>query len=280
MMSLPSTDAFTTGWRFSASQAAFTKKLMKPSLMPWVFSNCSPTCLRIATTFERLTSLNEVSIAMEFFDCISRSAMRARMRVIGTRSSGRVPGVAARAAGTGAAAGEPPWEKLTRSSLVTRPPRPVPGTCEASMFSSVATRRPAGERPSFALAAAGAGLAGSALAGAAGFLVGRGRLRRFRDRAFLEDADHVLAVDGVAGAVADFLQHAVGGSRHFQHHLVGFEVDQVFIALHRVARLLVPGGDGGIADGFGQYRNLDFDRHDLSLDGSFAAGFQTPWIKG
>ena len=40
-------------------------------------------------TFARLTSLNEVSIAMEFFDCIRRSAMRARMRVIGTRCSGR-----------------------------------------------------------------------------------------------------------------------------------------------------------------------------------------------
>ena len=46
--------------------------------------------------FARLTSLNEVSMAIEFFDCIRRSAMRARMRVIGTRSSGRDPGWAAR----------------------------------------------------------------------------------------------------------------------------------------------------------------------------------------
>src|SRR6185437_14700706 len=80
MMSLPSAEAFTTGWRFSASHAALTKKLMKPSLIPWVFSNCSPNCLRIATTFERLTSLDEVSIAMEFLDCIRRCNARAHAR--------------------------------------------------------------------------------------------------------------------------------------------------------------------------------------------------------
>jgi hypothetical protein len=67
------------------------KKLMKPSLMPLAFSNDSPSSLRIAMTLPRLTSLNEVSIAMLFFDCIRRSAMRVRMRVIGTRSSGRAP---------------------------------------------------------------------------------------------------------------------------------------------------------------------------------------------
>ena len=91
------------GWRFSASAVAFTKKLMKPSLMPWVFWNCSPSDLRIFTTSARFTSLKEVSIAIEFFDCIRRSAMRVRMRVIGTRSSGRAPGV-----GFAAGAAAPP----------------------------------------------------------------------------------------------------------------------------------------------------------------------------
>ena len=90
-MSLPSTEALTTGWRCSAFAAALAKKLMKPSLTPLAFSNDSPSSLRIAMTLPRLTSLNEVSIAIEFFDCIRRSAMRARMRVIGTRSSGRAP---------------------------------------------------------------------------------------------------------------------------------------------------------------------------------------------
>jgi pyruvate/2-oxoglutarate dehydrogenase complex dihydrolipoamide acyltransferase (E2) component len=73
--------------------AALTKKLIKPSLMPWVFWNCSPSDLRILVTSARFTSLNEVSMAIEFFDCIRRSAILARMRVIGTRSSGRAPGV-------------------------------------------------------------------------------------------------------------------------------------------------------------------------------------------
>jgi len=91
MMSSPSTDAFTTGYFCSALAAALAKKLMKPSLMPLSFWNCSPSSLRIAMTFPRLTSLKEVSIAIEFFDCIRRSAMRLRMRVIGTRSSGRAP---------------------------------------------------------------------------------------------------------------------------------------------------------------------------------------------
>ncbi len=106
MMSLPSTDALTIGWRLSASHAALTKKLMKPSLMPFAFSNCSPSSLRSATTLARLISLNEVSIAIEFFDCISRSAIFARMRVIATRSSGREPGAGfAEGADAGAFAG-------------------------------------------------------------------------------------------------------------------------------------------------------------------------------
>ena len=80
------------GWRLSASAAAFTKKLMMPRRMPFAFSNASPSDLRMSITAFMLTSLNEVSIAMEFFDCIRRSAMRVRMRVIGTRSSLRAPG--------------------------------------------------------------------------------------------------------------------------------------------------------------------------------------------
>ena len=42
--------------------------------------------------------------------------------------------------------------------------------------------------------------------------------------------------------------------------------DELSPAGRRVAGLLVPSGNGGVADGFGQYRNLDFDRHGLSLD--------------
>src|SRR5688500_20212568 len=59
--------------------------------MPLAFSNCSPSSLRITATLARLISLNEVSIAIEFFENISRSAIFARMRVMGTRSSARAP---------------------------------------------------------------------------------------------------------------------------------------------------------------------------------------------
>src|ERR1700754_1268783 len=149
---------------------------MKPSFTPLAFSNCSPRALRSFTTSARFTSLNEVSIAIEFFDCIRRSAMRVRMRVIATRSSGRLPGVGL-AAGAAAAAGAalPPLPALTRSSLVTRPSRPVPATFDGSMFSSTATRRPAGESSSTPAGAAGASaLAAFGASAAAGAAAGAG----------------------------------------------------------------------------------------------------------
>ena len=55
----------------------------------------------MSETLARLISLNEVSIAIEFFDCIRRSAIFARMRVMGTRSSGLEPGVGLGAEGAG-----------------------------------------------------------------------------------------------------------------------------------------------------------------------------------
>ena len=41
-------------------------------------------------------------------------------------------------------------------------------------------------------------------------------------------------------------QHSGLRCRHFQHHLVGFDVDQHFITGNQITRLLVPGGNGGI----------------------------------
>src|SRR5688572_392088 len=129
---------------------------MKPSLMPCDFSKPSPSSLRIAITFVRLTSLNEVSIAIEFLDCIMRSAMRWRMRVIGTRCSGRAP--------------PPTLMWLTTSSLVTRPPRPVPATSAGlTSLRAAWAAAPGGSSlpPVFAAGAAAAVLAGAAAAGAA-----------------------------------------------------------------------------------------------------------------
>jgi hypothetical protein len=90
-MSLPSTDAFTTGYFFSAATAAFTKKLMKPSLTPCSFSNFSWNFLRISITGAMFTSLKVVRMALVDWDCTRRSAMRARRRLMGTRCSGRSP---------------------------------------------------------------------------------------------------------------------------------------------------------------------------------------------
>ena len=58
--------------------------------------------------------------------------------------------------------------------------------------------------------------------------------------------DHLLRGDGVALAVAQFLDHAAGDRRHFEYDLVGLQVDQRFVACHAIAHLLVPGGDGDL----------------------------------
>src|SRR5699024_2806884 len=57
---------------------------------------------------------------------------------------------------------------------------------------------------------------------------------------------------------------------NFKDNLVGFEVHQVFIPLHPIARFFVPAHDGGLGDGLWQCRYFDFDAHRLlaSLSGS------------
>ncbi len=146
-MSSPSIEALTRGKRCSALAAALTKKLMKPSLMPWAFWNSSCSSLRAAETLLRLTSLKVVSIAVEFFDSIRRLAMVLRTRVIGTRSSGRAP----------AALPTPPDRaKLTMSSLVTAPRRPVPSTWAGSTPSVSAENRAPGGSEAVSPAALGA----------------------------------------------------------------------------------------------------------------------------
>src|SRR5579885_3689997 len=82
-------DAFTAGERFNASTAAFTKNDMKPKRMLWVFSNLSLYLLRNSMTFFKLISLKVVNMAVFWVTSNRRSAMRARIRVMGTRFSGR-----------------------------------------------------------------------------------------------------------------------------------------------------------------------------------------------
>ncbi len=47
---------------------------------------------------------------------------------------------------------------------------------------------------------------------------------------------------GHGGAVAelDFLEHAGRGRRHLENDLVGLQIDEIFIARHGIAGLLVP----------------------------------------
>src|SRR5690606_772145 len=90
---------------------------------------------------------------------------------------------------------------------------------------------------------------------------GGSRGRRGGDGAFLDDRHDLAAGDGVAFLELDFLQHAVDRGRHFQHDLVGFQIEQVLVALDGFTHLLVPGGDGAVGDGFGQYRGFDFGGH-------------------
>ncbi|TLD47709.1 MAG: hypothetical protein FAZ92_00005 [Accumulibacter sp.] len=190
-MSLPSTEAFSTGNRCRAATAALTKKAMKPRRTPCVFSKRSPYCLRSAMIGPMLTSLKVVRIALLACDCSRRSATRARRRDIGTLCSGRSPsgtvtlgaggnagaavtkglaGLAAGgfAAGSGAAAAGAC--AASASALVTRPPRPLPATSPtATPFSSRILRAAGNATP--AAPATGAGLA-SARAGAAAAAAG------------------------------------------------------------------------------------------------------------
>lgn len=49
-------------------------------------------------------------------------------------------------------------------------------------------------------------------------------------------------VNGIAGVLEDFHQHAVGFGQHFHDDLVGFDIDDhQLITLDCLARLLVPG---------------------------------------
>src|SRR5258708_1359372 len=90
-----------------------------------------------------LISLNVVSIAAVDCDSTSRWATRWRRRDIATRCSGRSPSTRSMFTGDGSgiegfAAGAGACNKFVTSSLVTRPPRPLPLICEGSRLLSAA----------------------------------------------------------------------------------------------------------------------------------------------
>ena len=71
--------------------------------------------------------------------------------------------------------------------------------------------------------------------------------------------------NGGAVLFDDFHNHTglLGGQ--FEHNLVGFEVDQVFVAVHIIAHLLVPAHQGSFGNTFRQRGYGDFDNHGFIL---------------
>ena len=118
------------------------------------------------------TSLNVVSMAVEFFASSRRLAMVLRRRVIGTRFWLRSPATAAGADVAAAALAGAPATNFSTSSLVTRPFLPVPLILLASKPFSAIIRRTDGLNASSllsSLAGAAAALASSFFAGASSF---------------------------------------------------------------------------------------------------------------
>ena len=207
----------------------------------------------------------------------------------------------AEAAGRGGGSGallqvSPPSTAARMSRLLTRPPAPVPGTCERSILFSRAMRRTSGELRTFDPAASG----GSAL----GLCSMRGRrlaLRRWRGRRRAvgwrrRQGGAALALrawasafarqrrgDGCRSAVGvdqghdglnrhrlafgdfDFLQHAGGGRGNLRVHFVGGDFKQRLVALDFVAGLLQPLGDGAFKNAFAHLGHDDVDSHGYLL---------------
>ena len=156
----PSTDAFTIGQSRIPASTACAKKGMNVSFAPLRFSQSARSRSRSFTMRVILISKIECTCALVRFDATMCSAIFLRMVDIGTRSPG-ITIAGAGTVGTGwratAAAGRPPADaaagdpagcsstKRRMSSLVMRPPRPLPETCARSTLWSRAMRRTSGD---------------------------------------------------------------------------------------------------------------------------------------
>jgi hypothetical protein len=89
----------------------------------------------------------------------------------------------------------------------------------------------------------------------------RGRGRGRRPGLGVERRDDLARSDRAAVGLDDLDEHAVGRGRQLEHDLVGLDVDEVLVALDRLARLLVPGEQRRLRNRFGQLRHLHFDQH-------------------
>ena len=85
--------------------------------------------------------------------------------------------------------------------------------------------------------------------------------------------EQLLRGNGFAVLHHNLHQHARLRRRHFQHHFVGFNIHQRFVAGNAVAHFLIPFEQGALGDAFGEYGYVYFNNHDLSPMGfSFTLG--------
>ena len=91
----------------------------------------------------------------------------------------------------------------------------------------------------------------------------RQRLRGSAHNGFGIDAGYDLpGGDGCAVALFDGGQHARSRRGHFEHDLVGFDVNQNLVGSNCLASFFLPLQQGGFGHGFGQLRDFDFyDSH-------------------
>jgi hypothetical protein len=75
----------------------------------------------------------------------------------------------------------------------------------------------------------------------------------------IDAGDQFARNNSITVGLDDLNQHAGTRRRNFQDDLVGFDVDQVFVARNGFADFLFPGRQGAFGDGLGKLGNLDFN---------------------
>ena len=107
-----------------------------------------------------------------------------------------------------------------------------------------------------------------------GSLNGIGSRRGLRGSGFgVNFGEQLLRGNGFTVLHHNFHQHARLRRRHFQHHFIGFNIHQRFIAGNAFAHFFIPFEQGALGDAFGKYGYVYFNNHDLSPMGfSFTLG--------
>ncbi len=91
----------------------------------------------------------------------------------------------------------------------------------------------------------------------------RGSHRRSGGNAFVDHRQQRADVHRVAFLGDDVAQGSRDRCGHIHRHLVGFQADDRFIGLHRLAGLLQPLTNGRFGNGFAQRGDFDFSCHEL-----------------